>query len=80
MIVPGIMSMEQVNDLFQASLPLEEFDTIGGFVLHLFGRMPERGEIIHFENYHFRIESLGRTRILKIRIEKEKQTETEGET
>jgi magnesium and cobalt transporter len=79
MIVPGIMSMEQVNDLFQASLPLEEFDTIGGFVLHLFGRMPERGEMIHFENYQFRIESVGRTRILKIRIEKEKQTETEGE-
>jgi len=35
--------------------------------------------MIHFENYHFRIESVGRTRILKIRIEKEKQTETEGE-
>jgi CBS domain containing-hemolysin-like protein len=79
MIVPGIMSMEQVNDLLEASLPLEEFDTIGGFVLHLFGRMPERGEMIHFENYHFRIESVGRTRILKIRIEKEQQTETEGE-
>jgi CBS domain containing-hemolysin-like protein len=79
MIVPGIMSMEQVNDLLQASLPLEEFDTIGGFVLHLFGRMPERGEMIHFENYHFRIESVGRTRILKIRIEKKPQTETEGE-
>ncbi|PKN87312.1 MAG: hypothetical protein CVU51_05850 [Deltaproteobacteria bacterium HGW-Deltaproteobacteria-1] len=79
MIVPGIMPMEQVNDLLQAALPLEEFDTIGGFVLHLFGRMPERGEMIHFENYHFRIESVGRTRILKIRIEKEKQTETEGE-
>lgn len=28
MIAPGIMSMEQVNDLLQASLPLEEFDTI----------------------------------------------------
>jgi putative hemolysin len=79
MIVPGIMPMEQVNDLLQASLPLEEFDTIGGFVLHLFGRMPERGEMIYFENYHFRIESVGRTRILKIRIEKEQQTETEGE-
>ncbi len=74
MIVPGKMSMEQLNDLLQASLPQDEFDTIGGFVLHLFGKMPERGEIIHFENYHFRIESIGRTRILKIRIEKEKQS------
>lgn len=75
MIVPGKMEMEQVNDLLQASLPQDEFDTIGGFVLHLFGKMPERGETIHFENYDFRIESIGRTRILKIRIEKEKQTQ-----
>lgn len=74
MIVPGKMSMEEINDLLQSSLPQDEFDTIGGFVLHLFGKMPERGEIVHFENYHFRIESVGRTRILKIRIEKEKET------
>ena len=79
MIVPGKMSMEEVNDLLSASLPQDEFDTIGGFVLHLFGKMPERGETIHFENYHFRIESIGRTRILKIRIEKEKQTRTEAD-
>jgi CBS domain containing-hemolysin-like protein len=79
MIVPGKMAMEQLNDLLQDSLPQDEFDTIGGFVLHLFGKMPERGEIIHFENYSFRIESIGRTRILKVRIEKEKQAEPEPE-
>jgi putative hemolysin len=80
MIVPGKMSLGQVNDLLSASLPQDEFDTIGGFVLHLFGKMPERGEIIGFKDYHFRIESIGRTRILKIRIEKEKETETVTET
>ncbi|MDP2853718.1 MAG: hemolysin family protein [Smithellaceae bacterium] len=78
MIVPGNMEMEQLSDLLQTSLPQDEFDTIGGFVLHLFGKMPERGEIIHFENYSFRIESIGKTRILKIRIEKEKETVTEA--
>jgi len=80
MIVPGRMPVEQVNDMLQASLPQDEFDTIGGFVLHLFGKMPERGEVIHFENYHFRIESVGRTRILKIRIEKDTETQTVTET
>jgi len=79
MIVPGKMPIAQVNDLLHAALPQDEFDTIGGFVLHLFGKMPERGEAIIFEGYHFRIESIGRTRILKIRIEKEKQTETEAD-
>lgn len=76
MIVPGKMEMEPLNDLLQASLPQDEFDTIGGFVLHLFGKMPERGEMIHFENYSFRIESISKTRILKIRIEKETQKVT----
>ncbi len=74
-IVPGKMSVVQVNDLLNISLPQDEFDTIGGFVLHLFGKVPERGETIHFESFDFRIESIGRTRILKIRIEKEKQTQ-----
>lgn len=74
MIVPGKMPMEQINDLLHASLPQDEFDTIGGFVLHLFGKLPERGETIQFETLQFRIESIGKTRILKIRIEKEKQT------
>lgn len=78
-IVSGRMLMEEINDLLQASLPQDEFDTIGGFVLHLFGKMPERGETVDFENYHFRIESVGRTRILKIRIEKEKQIQAEAD-
>ena len=75
MIVPGRMLMEQINDLLHASLPQDEFDTIGGFVLHLFGKVPERGETIEFENFGFRIESVGKTRILRIRIEKEKGTQ-----
>lgn len=79
LIVPGRMSIEEINDLLQASLPMDEFDTIGGFVLHLFGKMPERGEMVRFESYQFRIESVGRTRILKIRIEKEKSTPVESD-
>jgi putative hemolysin len=77
MIVPGKMPIEEVNDLLHARLPQDEFDTIGGFVLHLFGKMPERGECISFEGHQFRIESVGRTRILKIRIENEIQDQTE---
>ncbi|OGP68576.1 MAG: hypothetical protein A2W27_06045 [Deltaproteobacteria bacterium RBG_16_44_11] len=77
--VPGKMSMEQLNNLLQTQLPQEEFDTVGGFVLHLFGKLPERGEEARFEGYIFRIESVGRTRILKVRIEKEKETESDLE-
>ena len=73
--VPGKMPMEQLNNILDAQLPEEEFDTVGGFVLHLFGKLPTKGEQINFNDYMFRIENVGRTRILKVRIEKQLLTE-----
>lgn len=74
MMVSGRMSLEQANELLDAALPQDEFDTIGGFVLHLFGKLPERGETITYEDLFFRVENVGRTRILKIKIDKGAQT------
>jgi CBS domain containing-hemolysin-like protein len=70
-IVPGKMPMEQLNNILDAQLPEEEFDTVGGFVLHLFGKLPNKGEEINFNDYLFRIENVDRTRILKVRVEKQ---------
>jgi CBS domain containing-hemolysin-like protein len=75
-IVPGKMSMEQFNFIAQAQLPLDEFDTIGGFVLHLFGKLPVKGEAIDFAGYEFIVESVGKARILKIKVA---QTATKAE-
>jgi len=77
MIAPGKMTIEEVNDMMRSELPHDEFDTIGGFVLHLFGKMPERGEIVSYDDFRFRVESVGRTRIIKVRIEKAKTEGTE---
>lgn len=69
-IVPGSLSLEQFNVLMQAQLPEDEFDTIGGFVLHLFGKMPMQGAEYNYDGFMFRIETVGRVRILKIRVER----------
>jgi putative hemolysin len=71
-IVPGKLPMEQFNILTQAQLPTAEFDTIGGFVLHLFGNLPSIGEEYNYQGFIFSIENVGRSRILKIRVELEK--------
>ena len=71
-VVPGKMPIEQFNVLMQAQLPADEFDTIGGFVLHLFGSLPSRGEEYKYEGLVFRIESVSRTRILKVKAQWEK--------
>jgi CBS domain containing-hemolysin-like protein len=73
--IPGKMPIEQLNNILDAQLPEDEFDTVGGFVLHLFGKLPTKGEEINFKDYMFRIENVGKTRILKVRIEKQLPTE-----
>jgi len=72
-IVPGKLPLEQFNSLAQAQLPVDEFDTIGGFVLHLFGNLPARGAEYNYQGFVFRIESVGRSRILKIRVKLDKE-------
>ena len=69
-IVPGNMTVEQCNKLLDADLPEEEFDTIGGFVLHLFGKMPGKGEEVRSDGYVFSVNDFSKTRILKVKITK----------
>lgn len=69
-IVPGKLPLEQFNVLMQAELPEEEFDTIGGFVLHLFGNLPAKGEEYEYNGFTFHIESVGKSRISKIKVKR----------
>ncbi len=76
-IVPGSMSVEQCNKLLEAELPEDEFDTVGGLVLHLFGKIPKKGEEAHLGGYVFCVHDVGKTRILKVRITKKPDEEPE---
>jgi putative hemolysin len=76
-IVSGNMSVEQCNKLLDADLQEEEFDTIGGLVLHLFGKMPEKGEEVRSEGYVFCVNDIIKTRILKVKITRELPEEPE---
>jgi len=69
-IVPGKLPLEQFNILMQAQLPEDEFDTIGGFVLHLFGNLPSKGEEYAYNGFTFHIENVGKARISKIKVKR----------
>lgn len=45
-----------------------EFDTLAGLILEIEGRMPEKNEIIFFKGLEFRIDSVDKRRIKKIRV------------
>ena len=78
-IVGGSLSVEQCNKILEAELPEDEFDTIGGFVLHLFGKMPEKGEEVLSDGYIFSVHDISKTRILKVKITRQEPEERKDE-
>ena len=67
-VVEGSTKITDVNELIGVNLESEEFDSIGGFIIGYLKRLPEENEIIKVDNIEFRIESLDKNRIKKIRI------------
>jgi CBS domain containing-hemolysin-like protein len=48
--VAGLFALDELNERFDLDLPHEDFDTVGGLVLHLLGRVPIEGEVVHLDN------------------------------
>lgn len=56
------------NEQSGVALSNEEFDTIGGFVLDLFGKIPKKNESVKHENLSFKIKDIKGTRIHRILV------------
>lgn len=48
--VAGLYALDELNERFDLDLPHEDFDTVGGLVLHLLGRVPIEGEVVRLDN------------------------------
>ena len=64
------VSVDDINDLLDVDLPQEEYDTLGGLVFHLFGRVPTENEAIQFDDLTITVEEVEHNRIHKLRIQK----------
>ncbi|HEV8563857.1 MAG TPA: hemolysin family protein [Actinomycetota bacterium] len=68
--VSGKASIDDVNELLDVELPDEEWDTLAGFVLDLFGRIPKDGEEAVYPGLKFTAEEVLGRRISKVLIER----------
>jgi magnesium and cobalt transporter len=66
--VHALARIEDFNEYFGTNFSDEEFDTIGGFVAHAFGRVPRRGDSVTIEDFEFRILRADRRRIELLRV------------
>ena len=64
------MPVEDLEEIFKVSIERDKFDTIGGLIFHLTGKIPAIGDIIVNEDLHFTILDADKRRIIKVRISK----------
>lgn len=67
-IVDGSTKIDDVNDMIGTRFESEDFDSIGGFVIGIIGRFPEKGETVESEGVKFIVEEIDKNRIEKLRI------------
>jgi putative hemolysin len=68
-VVEAGMNIEDVNAKLGTDLPTEDFETIGGYTVGLFGRLPHDGEEIDAnEHVRLRVDRMRGRRILAVRI------------
>ncbi len=54
-IIKATTDIDEFNDYFDTTLDNDHFDTVGGLILQKFGRIPQRGESIVFEQFNVKI-------------------------
>jgi CBS domain containing-hemolysin-like protein len=66
--VDGRMSVDDLNELLDANLPNEEWDTVGGLMYGLLGAVPTQGETVSSGNFIFTAEKVQGRRVAKVLV------------
>ncbi len=68
--VRALTRVEDFNAYFECELDDEEYDTIGGLVMHEMGRLPRRGEKVEFSGFTFAVTKAGDRRIDALQVQR----------
>ncbi|WP_456430717.1 hemolysin family protein [Thermosulfuriphilus sp.] len=67
-LVRGWMEIEDLNEELGLNLPPGEYETLGGFLMKLAGRIPRVGEVFRYGNIHFLIRKASPTTIDEVEV------------
>ena len=68
--VRALTRIEDFNEFFECELSDEEYDTVGGLVMHELGRLPRRGESIEYGGFEFSVTKADKRRIGSLRVQR----------
>jgi len=67
-LVQGLTPIDELNRYFNAEFSDEDFDTVGGLVMHELGHMPRRGESIQIDRFQFNVQRADSRRVHLLQV------------
>lgn len=67
-VVDARLDVDELGDLVGTELPSDEWDTVGGLILELAGRVPEQGEQFEHDGLLFTATAVQGRRVSKVRV------------
>jgi CBS domain containing-hemolysin-like protein len=70
-LINGRMEIDQINEQLGLNLPRGSYETLGGFLLELFGHIPSQGEKVQYQNLTFTVLRASDRLIKEVKVKKE---------
>jgi hypothetical protein len=75
----GEVTIDELAELVGVELPDEEWDTVGGLLAGLLGKVPQRGDEVTVRGVTFRVEKVQGRRIAKVLVRKLPEVEAQAD-
>jgi CBS domain containing-hemolysin-like protein len=70
-VVVGSTPVDEVNERLDLSIPEDdEYDSVGGYLLHELGHVPKEGENVMVDGHRLVVERMRGNRIERVRVER----------
>lgn len=69
-VIRGSVSLNEVQDVLGVTLPINEYETLSGFITGQLGRIPEKGDksVIEYEELVFKVEEVKEKKVSKVKV------------
>lgn len=69
-VIKGSVGLDEVQEVLDVTLPIDDYETLSGFITGQLGRIPEKGDksVIEYEELVFKVEEVKEKKVSKVKV------------